>query len=333
MTDSMSYAEAISIVTMPHIPCTFENVITVAKASLGDSRQLTSNHIHDLEALVDSIHDLQAASARMKKSNGILAHLSKAVGIEDVTYREVKEKLIGKLWPEPVFNALKQQLSAFLHARSRVLFNAAQSSGVDSSLQNLLIDGHSRPAGVRTTPTDSGVVGGGGGSGGAAAAAGSSSGSSQSNGSSVARSRMKGRLIVRIVQAQELAALDPGGSSDPYCILSLEIPATAPNARVPVRAGSSSRGSTPNGPHRRSSNNKSVVSSTDGGSGGDAAATRGSVRKGRRVSIGKMAGDLWRKISSGGRFLFCCGGEVSVVRLGRACTWGFDFRLHVFCIA
>eukprot|EP00750_Incisomonas_marina_P015132 INCI18090.2.p1 GENE.INCI18090.2~~INCI18090.2.p1 ORF type:complete len:1405 (-),score=209.33 INCI18090.2:1631-5845(-) len=289
MSDSMSYAEAISIVTMPHIPCTFENVITVAKSSLGDTQQLTSKHVHDLEALVDSIHDLQAASARTKTSTGLLAHLSKAVGIEDVTYREVKEKLAGKLWPVPVFNELKQHLSAFLHARSRVLFNAAQSSGADSSLQNLLIDGHSRPAGGRTLPTDSSS-----GAGGASATdAGTRSSSSQSNTSSTTRSLMKGRLIVRIVQAQELAALDPSGSSDPYCILSLEVPATAPNARVPVRSGTSRR-STPNGSQRRSSNN-SVGSDASGDS------MRGSVRKGRRVSIGKMAGDLWRKISSGGR--------------------------------
>ena len=81
MASAMSYGEAVAIVTMPHMPCTFENVISVAESS----RQLSTDDVENLEALVDAIHDLQIAAGHVDNSDELLSRLSKTVGIEDIT--------------------------------------------------------------------------------------------------------------------------------------------------------------------------------------------------------------------------------------------------------
>jgi hypothetical protein len=218
----------------------------------------------------------QAAAGPLDDSEMLLIHLSKAVGIEDVTYRDVKAQLVGnKLWPGPVFTALKDYLSAYLRARSRVIFKAVGSSvpGVSggqsggdnhTALHGALHDDHGSLARVLQV-MDGSQPGSSGGM--KRAAGGSICGSSDSNGrigdgvvnednpaaGEPPRERMKGRLILRIVQASQLpgavsasTSLSSSSSSspsapilyEPYCIVSLEIPAPpAPAAAATATDG------------------------------------------------------------------------------------------------
>jgi hypothetical protein len=58
--DAMSFGEAVAIVTMPHIPCIYEHVISVAQSAAASAgRELTRADVSAIEDLVDAINDLQ----------------------------------------------------------------------------------------------------------------------------------------------------------------------------------------------------------------------------------------------------------------------------------
>jgi len=241
--NKMTYAEAVSIVTMPHIPCIFENVISVAESAI-PSGQLSNHDMEALESLVDSIHDLQEAASEIPESQVYLACLSRAVGIEDVTYNEVKTKLLQGEWSSELFDSVKQHVSAYLQARSRVLFNATRPQRQPPHFSQMMADSLDGSASSdnrrdRTRSRDTRFR--------------TSSTNSRASPTTQASARLKGRLILRIIQARDLPALDFNGKSDPYCIVSLEFSTPPPRSSTSRRQRQPSRatGSTATTSHKR----------------------------------------------------------------------------------
>ena len=318
----MSFAEAITIVTMPHLPCTFENVISVAKAAKEENNlgPISPKERAAMESLVDAIHDLQEAAANVtvttttktisddddgdgssdraddgEDSGNLLAQLSKVVGKGDTTYREVKQQL-HKLWSPATFSVLKSNITAFLQARSRVLFHGNEgpyrpqslsrvlSTDVASALANAANRrGSSSSNHVQNNPPSTGT---------------SAINEVQNKGDTFttkeskapvtqqlqtskvpatggfddgpSKSRLlKGRLILKIVAAQDLQPMDSNGKSDPYCIMSLELPTSTPKQRQSVRISRTNNGlasaQSASFPDNRSNNNmrRNISNSTN----------------------------------------------------------------------
>ena len=71
--DAMSYGEAVAIVTMPHIPCIYEHVISVAQSSAAsEGHELTRQDVSAIEDLVDAISDLQVRTVPNASSSNEL---------------------------------------------------------------------------------------------------------------------------------------------------------------------------------------------------------------------------------------------------------------------